>query len=84
MFFDATESSGTYDVDTQELGPSRFDPVLLDGDGRERARVGFVIRDPRAEISVSTDAERYDPGEPITVAWEDGPANRWDWIGSTR
>ncbi len=79
--FEPTEPSGTYDVDTQALGPGTFDAVLLGADGQERARVGFVIRDPRAEISVSTDAERYDPGEPITVAWEDGPANRWDWIG---
>jgi hypothetical protein len=77
--FEATERSGTYDVETRELGPGAYDAVLVGED--ERARVGFVIRDPRAEISVSTDAERYEPGEPITVAWEDGPANRWDWIG---
>jgi hypothetical protein len=54
--------------------------VLLDGDGAELARVGFVVRDPRAEIDLSTGG-RYARGEPIVVSWRNGPANRWDWLG---
>ena len=61
-----------------------YEAVLLDGDGAELARVGFVIRDPQAEIRVATDAASYAPGEPIVVSWEDGPANRWDWLGVYR
>jgi hypothetical protein len=81
MAFGATGASGGQAVDTSELEPGEYDAVLLDGDGQELERVGFVIRDPSAEIRVSTDEERYQPGEPIMVSWEDGPANRWDWIG---
>jgi len=51
------------------------------GDGAELARVGFVVREPAAQIIVSTDKATYESGEPITVSWRDGPANRWDWIG---
>jgi hypothetical protein len=75
------ERGSTRELDTSDLEPGAYDAVLLDGEGGEIARVGFVVRDPRAEIRVSTDQERYDPREPITVSWEDGPANRWDWIG---
>jgi hypothetical protein len=75
------ERGSTRAFDTSELEPGAYDAVLLDGVGEEIARVGFVIRDPKAEIHVSTDEDAYEPGEPITVSWEDGPANRWDWIG---
>ena len=46
-----------------------------------KGSVRLVVRDPRAVIRVSTDQRTYEPGEPIVVSWEDGPANRWDWIG---
>jgi hypothetical protein len=45
------------------------------------ARVAFWVRDPTAQIEVSTDRATYGVGEPIVVSWTDGPANRWDWIG---
>ena len=32
-------------------------------------------------MQISTDASSYEVGEPIEVTWEDGPANRWDWVG---
>lgn len=68
-------------VDTSTLQPGAYDAVLVDGGGGELARVGFVLRDPRATIRVSTNQPSYDPGEPIVVSWEAGPANRWDWLG---
>src|SRR5918996_1333566 len=71
----------TTEFDTSELEPGDYDALLLDADGAELARVGFVVRDPNAQIDVSTDKTTYESGEPITVSWEDGPANRWDWIG---
>jgi hypothetical protein len=30
---------------------------------------------------LATDKTTYAVGEPIEVTWDDGPANRWDWIG---
>ena len=32
-------------------------------------------------MQLSTDKRSYERGEPIEVAWSDGPANRWDWLG---
>jgi Endonuclease/Exonuclease/phosphatase family len=78
---DVTASSGTFDVDSSNLEPGGYDAVLVDGDGSEVARVEFWVRDPNAQIEVSTDEEIYGVGEPIVVSWTDGPANRWDWIG---
>jgi len=74
----------TQAFDTADMAAGPYEAVLLDGDGAELARVGFVVRDPQAEIRVATDAASYAPGEPIVVSWEDGPANRWDWLGVYR
>lgn len=76
-----TGTSGSFDVETAELEPGGYDAVLTGGDGAELASVGFWIRDPNAQIEVSTDRATYGAGEPIVVSWTDGPANRWDWIG---
>jgi hypothetical protein len=78
---DVTASSGTFDVDSSALEPGGYDVVLLDGDDSEVARVEVWVRDPNAQIEVSTDEEIYGVGEPIVVSWTDGPANRWDWVG---
>jgi hypothetical protein len=78
---DVTASSGTFDIDSSNLEPGGYDAVLVDGGGSEVARVEFWVRDPNAQIDVSTDEETYGVGEPIVVSWTDGPANRWDWIG---
>jgi Endonuclease/Exonuclease/phosphatase family len=74
-------SSGALDVDTTGLDPGGYEAVLSGGDGAELARVAFWVRDPNAQIEVSTDRPSYGVGEPIVVSWTDGPANRWDWIG---
>jgi hypothetical protein len=78
---EVTGSSGSFDVDTAELEPGGYDAVLTTGDGAELGSVGFWIRDPNAQIQVSTDRATYGVGDPIVVSWTDGPANRWDWIG---
>jgi hypothetical protein len=75
---------GGLDVDTSDLAPGGHQAVLLDADGSEVARVAFWVRDPDAEIRVSTDRSTYGVGEAIMVSWTDGPANRWDWIGVYR
>ena len=78
---DVTASSGTFDVDSSNLEARGYDAVLVDGDGSEVARVAFWVRDPNAQIDVSTDEKTYRVGEPIVVSWTEGPANRWDWVG---
>jgi hypothetical protein len=78
---DVSGSSGAFDVETAGLAPGGYDAVLSGGDGAELARVAFWVRDPNAEIEVSTDRPTYEVAEPIVVSWTDGPANRWDWIG---
>jgi Endonuclease/Exonuclease/phosphatase family len=78
---DISGSSGAFDVETAGLDPGGYEAVLSGGDGGELARVAFWVRDPNAEIEVSTDRPTYGAGEPIVVSWTDGPANRWDWIG---
>jgi Endonuclease/Exonuclease/phosphatase family len=78
---DVSGSSGAFAVDTAGLDPGGYDAVLSGGDGDELARVAFWVRDPNAQIEVSTDRATYEVGEPIVVSWTDGPANRWDWIG---
>ena len=45
------------------------------------ARVPFWLRAKHAKVQLTTDKQTYAAGEPITVSWTDGPANRWDWIG---
>jgi hypothetical protein len=72
---------GSFEIDTSSLASGGYDAVLLEADGSEVVRVGFWVRDPNAQIRVSTDQSVYDAGEPIVVSWTDGPANRWDWIG---
>jgi len=80
---DASESSGSLTLRTSELAlePRGYDIVLTDDGGSELARVGFWLREQGAEVEVSTDEPTYEVGEPITVSWTSGPANRWDWIG---
>jgi hypothetical protein len=76
-----TDATGRLEVDTSDIAPGGYDAVLLAADGSDVARVGFWVRDPNAEIEVSTDKASYAAGEPIVVSWTEGPANRWDWIG---
>jgi hypothetical protein len=79
-----TENAGDIEVDTSDLAPGGYDAMLLRSDGTEVARVGFLVRDPEAQLQVTTDKSTYAVGEPIVVNWTNGPANRWDWIGIYR
>jgi hypothetical protein len=78
---DVSGSSGAFDVDMAGLDPGGYEAVLFGGDDAELARVAFWVRDPNAQIEVSTDRATYGVGEPIVLSWTDCPANRWDWIG---
>ena len=80
---DVRGERGTTTLDTSSLHPGGYQ-AALEGEGDELARVSFWLRDPQAEIEVSTDRRAYARGEPIEVDWSDGPANRWDWLGVYR
>ena len=81
---EARGARGTATLDTAGMDPGGYEAVLLDAGGTEIARISFWLRDPRAQLRLSTDRRTYERGEPIRVAWTDGPANRWDWLGVYR
>jgi hypothetical protein len=76
-----TGESGTTSFDTTSLDPGGYDIVLADTDGTELERNSFWVRSEEEDVELSTDSRTYGVGEPIEVTWDDGPANRWDWIG---
>ena len=78
---DASGERGTTKLDTSGWDPGTYDAVLTDGDDAEVARVTFYLRDPQAQLQLSTDRRTYERGQPIEVSWSQGPANRWDWLG---
>ncbi len=71
---------GEVALGTEELPPGGYD-VVMSADGEEIARNEFWVRSVEDDIVLRTDRKTYAPGEPINVMWDDGPANRWDWIG---
>ena len=77
------EAGGT-SFDTASLEPAGYDIVLVDADGNELERNSFWVRSEEDDVALSTDKKTYAVGEPIEVTWDDGPANRWDWIGVYR
>ena len=76
--------SGQTSFDTASLEPGGYDIVMLDADGTEIARNSFWVRSKEADVVITTGKDTYQVDEPIDVTWDDGPANRWDWIGVYR
>jgi endonuclease/exonuclease/phosphatase family metal-dependent hydrolase len=81
--YDVTGRSGTVEVNTGQLAAGVYDVALQDGD-RTLATNQLTMRPRSAKVALTTDAPSYAVGQPITVHWADGPANRWDWIGVFR
>jgi endonuclease/exonuclease/phosphatase family metal-dependent hydrolase len=75
------EPSAEVTLATTALEPGGYEVVMLDTGGSEIARNAFWVRSLEDDIALSTDKDTYASGEPISVTWNDGPANRWDWIG---
>lgn len=82
--YDVTGADGTLDLATGGLSPGTYAVELTTADGQVVGTNELALRARDAEVLVSTDARRYASGDPITVSWTDGPANRWDWIGVYR
>ncbi|HEX5016043.1 MAG TPA: endonuclease/exonuclease/phosphatase family protein [Actinomycetes bacterium] len=75
------EEKGETSFSTADLEPAGYDVVMVNADGDELGRNSFWVRSREADVSLQTDKTSYSVGEPITVSWDDGPANRWDWLG---
>ncbi len=84
MTLPAPGPSGQLTIDTGELSPTGYDIALLDSAGSPIAANAFWVRSGDATVSITTNKKSYAVGEPIDVSWDDGPANRWDWIGVYR
>jgi hypothetical protein len=82
--FEVTEESGTFEIGTESMEPGSHQVELTDADGNLIAVNEFFVRPEDARVELTTDAPSYGVGDPITVSWTDGPANRWDWIGVYR
>lgn len=61
------------------LEPGAYDAVLLTDGDAELSRSRFWVVEPGATPSVSV-AGSVAQGEPIEVAWEGAPAERFDWV----
>ena len=57
-----------------------FDAVLLNADGKELARTQFTLAEAGAPAELSTDKERYKPGESIKINFANAPGTKYDWI----
>jgi hypothetical protein len=79
-----TAGSGQTSFGTGSLEPGGFDIVMSDAEGGELARNSFWVRSKEDDVVITTGKPEYAVGEPIDVSWDDGPANRWDWIGVYR
>ncbi|CUR57618.1 exported hypothetical protein [metagenome] len=82
--FPVAESSGTVLIPTDALAGGDYRVVLADAAGIVVATNSLSVRSANTRVELSTDASTYAVGEPVTVRWADGPANRWDWIGVYR
>jgi endonuclease/exonuclease/phosphatase family metal-dependent hydrolase len=82
--YDFSGRSGVVKVPTGDLAPGDYDVTLTGTGGRRVAQNSFVVRPKDARVELTTDARTYAVGQPISVRWADGPANRWDWIGVYR
>jgi endonuclease/exonuclease/phosphatase family metal-dependent hydrolase len=82
--YEVSGQAGTVAVDTASLAAGAYRVDLGDQDGSVVASNDLYLRSQAARVDLTTDAETYDVGDPITVSWTDGPANRWDWIGIYR
>ena len=88
----STPSLGTADVHsgdhvsikTDTLEPGGYEISLIDPSGEVWASNEFWLRSKRADVDISTAKSEYAVGEPIEINWDNGPANRWDWIGVFR
>ncbi len=75
-----SDEMGETSFSTDDLEPSGYDIVMVGSDGSELERNSFWVRSEVEDVALATNKMTYEVGEPIEVTWDDGPANRWDWV----
>jgi endonuclease/exonuclease/phosphatase family metal-dependent hydrolase len=81
--YDVTGDSGTVQVKTDQLAPGPYRVGLVHGDDVVASN-DLYVRPKAAKVELTTDKSSYAVGDPVTVHWANGPANRWDWVGIYR
>ena len=72
--------SGSVTFGSGTLTPGLYEVVLLGEDHDEVARNAFWVVAPTAQPTLQTAQPSFTVGEPITVTWDNAPAQRWDWL----
>ncbi|ARF09754.1 endonuclease/exonuclease/phosphatase family protein [Indivirus ILV1] len=63
-----------------ELKEGNYNIVLLNNKNKSLSETPLIIKPKNAKVELKTNKKIYNIGEPITVYWEYGPGNRFDWI----
>jgi endonuclease/exonuclease/phosphatase family metal-dependent hydrolase len=79
-----TGDSGTLTFPTRRFAPGGYEVAMDAADGSEIAQNEFWVRSRHPDVVLSCDRSAYAVNEPVTVTWDDGPANRWDWVAVYR
>jgi GntR family transcriptional regulator/MocR family aminotransferase len=73
-------SGGRVALPTRGARPGAYEVVLTGPRGGERSRAPVWLSAEGAAPEVRV-GRRIRAGQPVAVSWQDGTANRWDWIG---
>ncbi len=78
-------TSGGVLLPTARLRAGRYDVVLRNtASGADLARSPIWVYGRDSRSRMTTNADSYRPGEPITVSWDRAPGEHLDWIGLYR
>jgi endonuclease/exonuclease/phosphatase family metal-dependent hydrolase len=76
-----TEEQGRLELPDTFLAPGAYQLSLRDTAGVETSRNDFRIVAPDAKPVIEVGGERFSSDEPLPVAWQNAPGNRYDWVG---
>lgn len=62
------------------LAPGAYAAALIGANDAELARIPFWILAPDATPTLTVASPSMAPDAAVTVAWENAPGNRWDWL----
>ena len=77
----ASAASGSVAFASGGWAPGAYDAVLVGSGGARLSTYPFWVVAVGARPSVSTSQPTYAVGQPITVHVQNGPGDRWDWVG---
>jgi endonuclease/exonuclease/phosphatase family metal-dependent hydrolase len=75
---DGTDGTLTFSSSSWQPGP--YEAVLLSGPKTELSRYPFWVQAPGTKPTITTSKSVYAAGEPVQVAWQNAPGERWDWV----